>query len=365
MNAYFRYIGERFFLLLATVFISMTVVFFVPRLVPGEPMAAIFANMASVGGSMNAQAMIAEYRMRFGLDDPVLVQYASFWRELLRGNLGISISSFPAQVSGMLTRALPWTIGLLTITTLLSWVLGSIIGAVIGWRGRKAGGFRALVPVALLLYTTPYYILALLLVFGFAFYWPIFPLSGAHSVGMRPAFTTAFIWDVMRHATLPALSILLVSLGWWFLSMRSLIISLKGEDYILNAEAMGIKENRIMWGYAFRNALLPQTTGLAISLGHIVGGQQPCRGEVTTDIQVGIVHSQGAHRAVLDGRKAEAVIPHILLRCAYRGGSQADGSEQDKESNGQPHGTIPTPLFAYYLLPEIKRHRFMRISRLR
>jgi peptide/nickel transport system permease protein len=89
---------------------------------------------------------------------------------------------------------------------------------------------------------------------------------------MRPGWNMAFILDVLHHATLPALSILLVSLGWWFLSMRSLIIQLKGEDYILNAEAMGIGERRILWGYAFRNALLPQTTGLAISLGHIVGG---------------------------------------------------------------------------------------------
>jgi peptide/nickel transport system permease protein len=272
MNAYFRFVGERFFLLIVTVFISMTVVFLVPRLVPGEPMAAIFANMASVGGSMNAQALIAEFRLRFGLDEPLIVQYIAFWRELLRGNLGISISSFPAEVSGMLARALPWTLGLLTVTTLLSWVLGTVIGAVVGWRGRKAGVFRSLVPIALILYTTPYYILALLLVYAFAFNWRIFPLSGAYTVGMRPGFTMDFILDVLRHATLPALSILLVSLGWWFLSMRSLIISLKGEDFILNAEAMGIKENRIMWGYAFRNALLPQTTGLAISFGHIVGG---------------------------------------------------------------------------------------------
>ena len=272
MNPYFRYVGERLILLLATVFISMTVVFFVPRMVPGEPMNAIFANMAAVGGSMNAQEMIIEYRVRFGLDRPVWVQYVSFWRELAQGNLGVSISNFPSEVSGMLLSALPWTLGLLTVTTLLSWTIGSVLGAVIGWLGRKAGALRLMVPIALVLYTTPYYILALILVFVFAFHWPIFPLSGAYSVGATPGFTVEFIRDVLHHAVLPALSILLVSLGWWFLSMRSLIISLKGEDYILNAEAMGIKQRRILWGYAFRNALLPQTTGLAISLGHIVGG---------------------------------------------------------------------------------------------
>lgn len=272
MNAYLIYIGRRLMILLATIFISMTVVFFVPRLVPGEPLAAVFANMAAVGGSVNANEMVAQYRERFGLDAPLWQQYLSFWRELLRGNLGFSISSFPAQVTDMLASALPWTIGLLTLTTLLSWVFGSLIGAIIGWRGRQAGGWRLLVPVALVLYTIPYYILAIVLVFVFAFYWPIFPLSGAYSVSVRPGWTLTFILDVLHHAILPALSILLVSLGWWFLSMRSLIISLKGEDFILNAEAMGIFERRILWGYAFRNALLPQVTGLAISLGHIVGG---------------------------------------------------------------------------------------------
>ncbi len=160
----------------------------------------------------------------------------------------------------------------MTVTTVLSWVLGSAMGAIVGWQGRNSRASRFLVPVSLLLYTTPYYILALILVYLFAFQWPLFPLSGAYSVGNQPGFNLDFTLDVLHHAVLPALSILLVSLGWWFLSMRSLIISLKGEDYILNAEAMGIEERRITWGYAFRNALLPQTTGLAIALGHIVGG---------------------------------------------------------------------------------------------
>jgi peptide/nickel transport system permease protein len=122
------------------------------------------------------------------------------------------------------------------------------------------------------LYSIPYYILAIILVFLFAFQWPIFPLSGAYSAGLSPKLSLDFALDVLRHAALPALSIILVSLGWWFLSMRSLITSLKGEDYILQAEAKGLSDRRILWSYAFRNALLPQATGLAISLGHIVGG---------------------------------------------------------------------------------------------
>jgi peptide/nickel transport system permease protein len=272
MVAYLRYLSERFVIFLATIFISITVVFFVPRLVPGHPLLAVFDRMADVGGSLNAPELIEEYNRLFGLDKSLWEQYVSFLRELARGNLGYSIGSFPSQVSDMLRTALPWTIGLLTLTTLTSWVLGSLIGAVVGWRGGKSRFFQALVPAALVLYSIPYYILAILLIFLFAFHWRIFPLSGAYSVGLTPELSFDFARDVLRHGALPALSIILVSLGWWFLSMRSLITTLKGEDYILQAEAKGLSDQRILWAYAFRNALLPQATGLAISLGHIVGG---------------------------------------------------------------------------------------------
>lgn len=272
MKAYWRYLSGRIVLLIATVLISITVVFFVPRLVPGDPLNSIMIELSRAGSNRGASELIEEYRRMFGMDRSVWEQYISFIRELLRGNLGYSIANFPSQVSDLIRVSLPWTIGLLTITTIISWIAGSVIGAVAGWSGSKSKVIQALVPVALVLYATPYYILAIILIFLFAFTWRIFPLSGAYSLSSTPSFTLNFILDVIRHGTLPALSIILVSLGWWFLSMRSLITSLKGEDYILNAEAMGLKERRILWGYAFRNALLPQVTGLAISLGHIVSG---------------------------------------------------------------------------------------------
>ncbi len=272
MIAYLRYLAERFVILMVTVLISITVVFFVPRLVPGDPLGAVFVKLSTVGVRLGAPELIEEYKRLFGLDKSLWEQYVGFLRELARGNLGYSISSFPSQVSDLLRSALPWTIGLLTLTTLISWVLGSFIGAIVGWRGRKSRFFQALVPVALVLYTVPYYILAIILVFLFAFHWRIFPLSGAYSVALRPELSLDFALDVLRHAALPALSIILVSLGWWFLSMRSLITTVRGEDYILMAEAKGLPDRRILWGYAFRNALLPQATGLALSLGNVVGG---------------------------------------------------------------------------------------------
>ncbi|MBA2518617.1 MAG: ABC transporter permease [Chloroflexia bacterium] len=268
-----RYLGERVVIFIATVVISVTVVFIVPRIVPGDPLGAVFAKMAAVaGGSTVSEELVAEYRQRFGLDQPLWQQYVSYLREVVGGNLGYSIASFPTHVATLLGSAIPWTVGLLSVTTLISWLLGSLLGAVVGWTGGRSRFLQGLVPLALVLYTTPYYILAIILVYLFAFYWPIFPLSGAYPAGMQPELTLAFAGEVIRHGALPALSIILVSLGWWFLSMRSLIIAEQGQDYILWAEAKGLPRRRIFWNYAFRNALLPQTTGLALSLGHIVGG---------------------------------------------------------------------------------------------
>jgi peptide/nickel transport system permease protein len=272
MSAYLFYILRRFALLVVTVYLSITVVFLVPRLVPGDPLGAVFLQLSQMGASAGAPELVEEYERIFGLDKPLWEQYINYLRELHRGNLGYSISAFPSEVADMIGTALPWTIGLLAITTLISWTLGSIIGAIVGWRGGRSRLTRLAVSSALLLYTTPYYILAIILLFLFAFQLDIFPLSGAYSRGAAPQLTIEFIRDVIWHGMLPGLSIVLVSLGWWFLSMRSLITSLQGEDYILNAQAKGLKEGRILWGYAFRNALLPQITGLAISLGHIVGG---------------------------------------------------------------------------------------------
>jgi peptide/nickel transport system permease protein len=272
VNSFWRYLASRLVVFVITVFIAVSVVFFVPRWLPGDPLAAIYAKMAAVGGGQVSEELIAEYRRRFGLDKSTFDQYVSFWKELFRGNLGYSIASFPTRVSFVLRQAVPWTVGLLTVTTLISWVLGSLLGALVGWSGGRSRALNSLVPIALVLYTTPYYILAIMLVFLLAYRWAVFPLSGAYTLGADKGWTLDFAWDVVQHATLPALSIILVSLGWWFLSMRSLIISEQGQDYILWAEARGLPRRRIFWAYAFRNALLPQTTGLALSFGHIVGG---------------------------------------------------------------------------------------------
>jgi len=269
---YWRYLAERLIIFAATVAISVTVVFFAPRMVPGDPLGAVSLKLAQVGGNLGGKALIEEYTRRFGLDKSPAEQYVAYLRQLAQGDLGYSIAVFPTTVGDLVKQAIPWSVGLLLVTTLISWTLGSIIGGIVGWGGSRSRVLQALFPVALVLYTIPYYILAIVLVFLLAFLWPVFPLSGAYSPGNPPTLSPAFILDMLRHAILPALSIVLVSLGWWFLSMRSLIVSVKGEDFITWAEAKGLPPSRIFWAYAFRNALLPQATGLALSLGQIVSG---------------------------------------------------------------------------------------------
>ncbi len=272
MASYARHIAERIVIFLATVFISVTVVFFAPRMVPGDPLGALTAKLASVGVSLGSKELVDAYAQRFGLNKPVLEQYVSYLHQISQGDLGYSIASFPTTVDELLRQALPWTVGLLLMTTIISWILGSIIGGIVGWSSGKSRLLQGLVPIALVLYTIPYYILAIILIFLFAFLWPIFPITGAYSAGAHVELTPQFALDVLRHAALPAFSIVLVSLGWWFLSMRSLIVMVKDEDFITWAQAKGLPGRRIFWAYAFRNALLPQVTGLALSLGQIVGG---------------------------------------------------------------------------------------------
>jgi peptide/nickel transport system permease protein len=272
MSGYLRYLGGRLIIFVVTIFLSITIVFVIPRLIPGDPLGAIAVKLAQVGANLGSRELIDQYMQRFGLDKSIPEQYIAYLRQLAQGDLGYSIAAFPTRVQDMLAASLPWTIGLLTVTTVVSWLLGSLVGALVGWTGGRSKALQALVPIALVLYTTPYYILAIILVFVLAYLIPIFPLSGAYTAGSHPELTLGFAWDVIRHGLLPALSIILVSLGWWFLSMRSLIVTLKGEDYMLWAEAKGLPRQRIFWAYAFRNALLPQVTGLALSLGNIVAG---------------------------------------------------------------------------------------------
>ncbi len=171
----------------------------------------------------------------------------------------------------LIQAALPWTIGLLLASTLLAFLLGTLLGAFIGWT-RSPRVLRYLVLPLLVFSSIPYYLLGLLLVYALAVTHPFFPLSGGYSISSVPSLSVPFVVDILRHSLLPAFSIVLAGMGFWGLGMRGMMVTTEGEDFILFAEAKGLKGLRILLRYAVRNAILPQFTSLAIALGHIVSG---------------------------------------------------------------------------------------------
>ncbi len=269
---YLRYTGRRLIPYTITVFVAITANFFIPRLIPGDPITTLLNKMAASGASTADGAELVEaYRKQFGLDGSWLTQYKSYILNLLQGDLGPSIMAFPTTVQELLINAVPWTIGLLVVATVISWVLGNLLGALIGWK-RESKTNSAILYLSLCLNQVPYYFIALILVFFLAYTLPIFPTTGAFSViGGRPE-GLRLVLDIVYHATLPALSIVISFIGYWIVTMRSLIITTLGEDYILLAEAKGLKRSVILSKYAFRNALLPQVAALGMALGFILNG---------------------------------------------------------------------------------------------
>jgi len=270
MLGYLKYFIKRLCIYVGVVLFAIIINFMIPRMIPGNPLQTILAQLSYQGSTMEGGSqLIEEYKRMFGLDKDLATQFIDYLIELFKGNLGYSILYFPAKVQNLVMKSLPWTIYLLSMTVVIGWVIGTILGAVAGWRGGKLG---MLAPFAILFGTIPYYILALLLIFLFVYWLGLFPTSGAYTPGMELCFDLKFIVDVLWHSALPALSIIISSLGWWFLGMRSMMRSIQGEDFLHFARAKGIKDWEIMLRYALRNAVLPQITGLGLSLGNIMGG---------------------------------------------------------------------------------------------
>ncbi len=255
-----------------TVFVAITANFFIPRLIPGDPITVMLSKM-SITGAMTADGpeLVEAYRKQFGLDGSWLTQYKSYILNLFQGDLGPSIMSFPTTVQELLITAIPWTIGLLAVATVISWVLGNLLGALVGWR-RESKTNSAILYLSLCLNQVPYYFIALILIFSLAYTLPIFPTTGAFSVIGTQHEGLRLVVDIVYHATLPALSIIISFIGYWIITMRSLIITTLGEDYTLLAEAKGLKRSVILSKYAFRNALLPQAAALGMALGFVLNG---------------------------------------------------------------------------------------------
>lgn len=266
------YALRRIGMFVAVVFLAITINFIVPRMAPGDPTAAVLEQLLSRGQQVEGAAdIVANYRARFGLDDPLILQYGRYVWNTLHFDLGYSISYFPQKVESALLQALPWTLALLLTATAIAFTLGSILGALIAWP-RSPRMIRSLAPLLMVLSAIPYYLLALILLYVFAVWTKLFPLGGAASSQSALAFSFTSAIDLIHHAFLPALSIVLAGLGFWALGMRGAMINVLGEDYLTLAEAKGLRPQRIFFAYAMRNAMLPQVTSLAIALGTVASG---------------------------------------------------------------------------------------------
>jgi len=267
------YILKRIGVFLIIIWVAATVNFVMPRLAPVNPIREKLLQAVSFGGAgkIDMERVVKTYEEKFGLNQPLWKQYLNYLWDMARLDFGVSLANFPSQVLDIIMRALPWTISLLLLTTLIAFVIGTLLGALIAWP-QTPPLLNILVAPLVTLSSIPFYTLALILVYLLAFTWKIFPLSGGYTLGSMPSWSLSFLKDALYHSMLPALSIVLASLGSWAIGMRGMIISGLGEDYITFAEAKGLKGREIFLRYALRNALLPQVTALALSLGYIVSG---------------------------------------------------------------------------------------------
>ena len=272
------YVLKRVAFFFLIVWLAATLNFFIPRIpqllgTGQNPVRERLLEQALVGGYVHAgmNDMVAEYEAKFGLDQPLYVQYFRYMSDLSRGEFNYSIASYPRTVTEMIREALPWTIGLLLTTTLLSVTLGTLLGAFMGWK-RAPQFLKFVLPPLLALHAIPYYLRGVVVLLVVWFWFHLFPIFGGYTAGTIPSFSMDFALDVLRHSFLPAFSIILAAIGGWALSMRAMIVTIQGEDFITFADAKGLKDKTIFLRYAVRNTLLPQATAFALALGQIVAG---------------------------------------------------------------------------------------------
>jgi len=268
------YLVRRCLLLAVVVWVAVTINFFLPRIGGQDPVRDRLVQQAMQAGYLQQglDQMIEEYQRQFGLDKPLWQQYLTYLGDMSRLDFKYSIANYPKTVVQMMAESLPWTIGLLSVTTLLAFSIGTLTGAILGWPRAPRFIANVLLPPLLTLAAIPYYLLGLILLWIFAFQVSWFPIFGGYTPGTVPDMGPAFWLDVIHHAILPSLSIILASIGFWALGMRAMMITTQGEDFVTFAEASGLKNGTIFFNYALRNALLPQITSLGLALGHILSG---------------------------------------------------------------------------------------------
>ena len=267
------YIAKRIGTFLLIIWLAASLNFFLPRLGGENPVAQKLMQTAALGGNLHAgmKDIVKEYEAKFGLDRPLWAQYVTYLSDMSRFDFNYSIASFPRKVTDMIWEGLPWTIVLLTVTTLLSFVIGNLLGAFQAWPGAPTW-LQFVMPPLLALSAVPFFLLGLMLVYIVGFALQLLPLYGGYTAGAIPQWSLTFTLDVIRHAILPSLAIILGSIGGWALGMRAMMVTTQGEDYVVFAEAKGLQPRTIFLHYGIRNAMLPQATALALILGQLVSG---------------------------------------------------------------------------------------------
>src|SRR5437588_8870236 len=261
-----RYLGRRLGLFLVTLWAALTVNFIIPHVMPGNEASAVLATFRGV----NPVALHAlQIQFGVGVHQSVLSSYLEYLRNCLTGQFGVTAQGVP--VMSEITSKLPWTLGLVGVTTIIAFLIGTLAGAVSPWR--RGGRFYAILPPFLFVISTiPVFFIGLLLIYAFAVKLNWLPLGGNYSIGATPSLSPSFIGDVLKHAVLPGLSLVIVTAGLWVYSMRNNMITTISEDYVKTAQEYGLPGRRIMFDYAARNAILPNLTGFAMQLGYVLGG---------------------------------------------------------------------------------------------
>jgi len=268
------YLMPRLISYLFVIFVGITIVFIIPRLSPIDPVQQVINRITIQGTYLDPQAvemLTNTLKELYGLKGNLWEQYLNFWKRLLKGDFGPSFFRFPVPVSKLIGDSLPWTIGLLSLSTILSWIIGNILGGLCGFFYQKRWA-RFLENIAMVIRPIPYYIFALILLVFFGYILKILPLGGGFSVGLTPSFNWRFIKDIFKYAFLPLLSMVILGSSVWLQTMRLIVQNILREDFVIYAKAGGLNKSTIAFKYVIKNAMLPQITGLALSMGQIFSG---------------------------------------------------------------------------------------------
>jgi peptide/nickel transport system permease protein len=270
LKAYQKYFINKLGWFLVTLVCAFLLNFILPRMMPGDPVAAIVSRLAQgMSNTTGVQAIYQQYADLFGTNKPMLEQFFIYVKNVLQGDFGFSFSQYPRTVADVIKSSIWWTVALQFPAIIVGWLIGNALGALAAYL--KGGFDRVIMPVSIFVSNLPAFGMAVIMLVIFAVNAKWFPTSGGYGFDLIPSFTWPFVWSVIVHYQLPFWSIVLITIGGQAVGMRSMAIYELNADYVKYARFMGIKDRKIV-GYVFRNAMLPQITGLALAIGTMVGG---------------------------------------------------------------------------------------------